>query len=246
MILRPILIIVMLVLPFQAIANDKLVRVFAPETLVETGLLKHILPRFSLKTQVRVEFTTIDSADLALGDAGKPAFQGPNQVWKLDVLSPDHLGTKRLVDWMLSEVGQRTIASFAPDGVALFGAPQATVTETVEVALDGDAVLGHKVSRTKCARCHGVDEATKGWGIGSTPSFGVLRALDDWEDRFAAFFVLNPHPAFTQIEDITEPFPIDRPSPIAPVELTLDELEALLAYVSAMDAADLGKPIEHQ
>ena len=116
----------------------------------------------------------------------------------------------------------------------------------VEVALDGDAELGHKVSREKCTRCHAVDSATKGWGIGSTPSFGVLRSLDDWEGRFAAFYALNPHPAFTQIEDITEPFPMDRPSPIAPIELTFDELQAMLAYVAAMPAADLGKPLDHQ
>jgi hypothetical protein len=74
----------------------------------------------------------------------------------------------------------------------------------------------------------------------------VLRALPDWEQRFAAFYVLNPHPAFTQIADVTDPFPIDRPSPIAPIELDLDELEALMAYVTAMPAADLGDPLEHQ
>ena len=34
------------------------------------------------------------------------------------------------------------------------------------------------------------------------------------EDRFDAFYTLAPHPAFTQIDGVTDPFPIDRPSPI--------------------------------
>ncbi len=240
-------ILLMVVLSGPVLAEDKLVRVQAPQALMDTGLLKFALPRFSLKTQVRIEYVPEGAeADLVIGDTGRAIFQGPNQVWKMDVRSADHPGTKQLADWLASDVGQRTIASYAPDGTALFGPPQAEARVVVEVTLDGDAELGHKVSREKCTRCHAVDEATKGWGIGSTPSFGVLRSLDDWEGRFAAFYALNPHPAFTQIEDVTDPFPMDRPSPIAPVELTFDELQAMLAYVAAMPAADLGKPLDHQ
>ncbi|MDJ0638766.1 MAG: hypothetical protein QNJ20_08030 [Paracoccaceae bacterium] len=240
-------ILLMVVLSGPVLAEDKLVRVQAPQALMDTGLLKFALPRFSLKTQVRIEYVPEGAeADLVIGDTGRAIFQGPNQVWKMDVRSADHPGTKQLADWLASDVGQRTIASYAPDGTTLFGPPQAEARVVVEVTLDGDAELGHKVSREKCTRCHAVDEATKGWGIGSTPSFGVLRSLHDWEGRFAAFYALNPHPAFTQIEDVTDPFPMDRPSPIAPVELTFDELQAMLAYVAAMPAADLGKPLDHQ
>ena len=246
MICRAILLVLTLV-PGLAAANDKLVRLYAPPALVDTGVLKHALPRFSLKTQVRVELVAApDQADLVLGDTGRAVFQGPAQLWKLDIQSGDHPGTTRLSDWLWSDVGQRTIASFAPNGTALFGPPQAETQEVVEVSMDGDAEFGHKVSREKCTRCHAVDDATAGWGIGSTPSFGVLRALGDWEGRFATFYVLNPHPAFTQIKEITDPFPIDRPSPIAPVVLTLSEFEAIMAYVAAMPAADLGKPLDHQ
>ena len=241
------LILLMMVMSGPVLADDKLVRVHAPEALMDTGLLKFALPRFSLKTQVRIEFVPEGAeADLVLGDNGRAVFQGPKQLWKMEIQSADHPGTKQLADWLASDVGQRTIASYAPDGTALFGAPQAETRVLVEVTLDGDAELGHKVSREKCTRCHAVDEATKGWGIGSTPSFGVLRSLEDWEGRFAAFYALNPHPAFTQIEDVTDPFPIDRPSPIAPIELTFDELQAMLAYVAEMPAADLGKPLDHQ
>ena len=83
-------------------------------------------------------------------------------------------------------------------------------------------------------------------GIGSTPSFALLRALSDWPRRFEAFYVLKPHGAFTRIAGVTPPFPIDRPPPIAPVEMSLDELDAILAYVAQMEPADLGAPIRHQ
>ena len=228
-------------------ADDKQVVLHAPAALVETGLMKHILPRFTLKTQIRVRLAeTPDAADLRLGAEGRALFQGGGQVWHLEIVRRDHKGTTRFADWLTSEVGQRTIASYAPDGAPLFGPPEAQAEEVVAVTIDGDATLGHEVSRAKCTRCHAVDDATRGWGIGSTPSFAVLRALPDWEERFTAFFALAPHPAFTQIEDLTPPFPIDRPSPIAPIELSLDEVEALLAYVAAMAPANLGKPLEHQ
>lgn len=236
-------------LPMMALAQQdaRLVRVYAPVTLVESGILKFILPRFSLKTQVRVELvTSAESADLLIGQEGQAIFAGAGETWKMAVQSPDHAGTAKLAGWLTSETGLRTITSYAPDGTPLFGPPQDTVREVAVVTIDGEAELGHEISRAKCTRCHAVDDATRGWGIGSTPSFGVLRALPDWEQRFSAFYALNPHPAFTQIAEITEPFPVDRPSPIAPVEMDVDELEALLAYVAAMPAADLGKPLDHQ
>ena len=83
-------------------------------------------------------------------------------------------------------------------------------------------------------------------GIGSTPSFAVLRALGDWDARFQSFYTLRPHPAFTQVEDVTEPFDPQRPPPIAPLEMTLDDLNEILAYVEAIEAADLGAPLQFQ
>lgn len=247
MMIRHLLIICLTCLPAALWADDRLVRLHAPDALVESGVLKYALPRFSLKTQVKIELVAApDAADLVLGAEGRPLFSGLGQTWAMDVRKPDHVGTGRLADWLLSDIGQRTVASFEVDGVALFGPPGEVAQETVDVSLDGDAELGHQVSRDKCTRCHAVDAATAGWGIGSTPSFGVLRALPDWEARFSAFYALNPHPAFTQITDLTAPFPINRPSPISPIELDFDELEALMAYVAAMPAADLGQPLTHQ
>ena len=71
-----------------------------------------------------------------------------------------------------------------------------------------------------------------------------MRGFEDWESRFAGFYVLKPHAAFTQLEGVTDPFPIDRPSPISPIELTLDELDALLAFIMTIKVKDLGAPLE--
>ncbi len=138
------------------------------------------------------------------------------------------------------------MTGYAPDGQALFTLAEPGEAEVVEVAISGDAELGHEIAHAKCVRCHAVDQATRGWGIGSTPSFGVLRTMSDWEVRFATFYQLKPHAAFTQITDVTDPFPPELPSPIAPIELSPDELQAVLAYVAVMPPADLGKPLEHQ
>ncbi len=240
-------VLAMCLLPMMAWAEDRLVRLQAPDALVETGLLKHILPRFSLKSQVRVQIVGVgEAADATLGDTGTPLFFGIGQTWHLAVANPDHLGSKRFSDWMGSKVGQRAIIGFAPDGEALFGPPQEQKVAVVEVDLDGDAVLGQEVSRRACARCHAVEAKGRMGGIGSTPSFAVLRSLNDWEERFSVFYILNPHPSFTLIDEVTPPFPADRPSPIVPIELTLDELEAVLAYVGSMAAADLGGALVHQ
>lgn len=238
---------ILLLLTSAARADDRLVRLFVPQNLVDSGLTKHILPRFSLKTQVRVELvSTADAADVVINKEGRALFDGLGQTWRMEVRNTGHKGTDRFAAWLLSDVGRRTVLGFAPDGEALFNEPSDKERVVATVTLEGNAVLGQQVAKAKCARCHAVDEAGRKTDIGSTPSFFVLRSLRNWQDRFEAFYVLNPHPAFTQIEDVTPPFPPDRPSPIVPVELTLDEVEALLAFVSNMQAADLGAPLIHQ
>lgn len=241
------LMILGLLLPLKAGAEERLVRLHVPEALAETGLMRHILPRFSLKTQVKVEMVAANAApDLIFGDEGRALFQGAGQVWRIKALSEGHEGAARLVKWLRSDVGQRTVLGFAPGGETMFSAPQVAVVETVAVAPSGDVALGLRVSREKCGRCHVVAKGAGFAGIGSTPSFAVLRSLPDWEGRFAAFYALNPHPAFTQIEDVTEPFTEERPSPIAPVTMTMKEVEAIMAYVTGLSPADLGAPLEHQ
>ena len=80
--------------------------------------------------------------------------------------------------------------------------------------------------------------------IGSTPSFALIRSFPDWDSRFQAFFALNPHPAFTIVEGVTEPFAASRPPAIVPVKLTLEELDSILAYVETIAPAELGTPLQ--
>lgn len=112
------------------------------------------------------------------------------------------------------------------------------------VAAEEDWGEGEKLTFLNCGRCHVIGSRNRMGGIGSTPSFMVIRTWEDWEDRMKAFWTLNPHPAFTQIEGVTDPFPPARPSPIHPIELTLDEVERILRYARSVQPADLGGAVE--
>ena len=111
------------------------------------------------------------------------------------------------------------------------------------IAMAEDYAPGEKLTLFHCGRCHVINERNKYGGIGSTPSFGALRTLEDWEDRMRAFYALAPHPAFTQIEGITEPFPINRPSPIYPMELTEAEIETIIEYTRTIPPKNLGNEV---
>lgn len=69
----------------------------------------------------------------------------------------------------------------------------------------GTALLekGERLVRQHCTRCHVVGDLNKYGGIGSTPSFGAIKSLPDWQDRFAAFWSLLPHPSVVQIEGLS-------------------------------------------
>jgi hypothetical protein len=58
--------------------------------------------------------------------------------------------------------------------------------------------------------------------------------------------MLNPHPAFTQVLDVTEPFSTNFPSPIVPIEVTLEDIEDIVAYVAGIVPASLGPPMQSQ
>ena len=111
------------------------------------------------------------------------------------------------------------------------------------VAAAEEYAPGEKLTLFHCGRCHVINERNKYGGIGSTPSFGALRTLDDWEDRFDSFYALAPHRAFTQVEGVTEPFPIHRPSPIHPMELTVEEIETIREYTRTIPPKNLGAEV---
>lgn len=239
-------------------AQDRQITLAAPQALADSGLLAFVLPRFSLKTGIRIQVQPdAESADVILTPADTIGAGGSERktrrafheaagdgIWRVvgDGVEDSH--SMRFVDWLLSDVGQRTIDSF--EGGAVYVASAGSVEVAEAAPIDGDVVLGEKLSLTLCGRCHVIGEINRMNGIGSTPSFGALRAIADWQYRFEAFYVLNPHPSFTQVKDVTPPFDARLPSPIAPVEMTLDDLDAILAYVSAIEPMDLGAPVKAQ
>ncbi len=99
---------------------------------------------------------------------------------------------------------------------------------------------GEELTLMNCGRCHVVSPKNRMGGIGSTPSFAVLRTFPDWEDRMKAFWTLRPHPSFTQIEGMTEPFPEHLPAHVHPIRLTLQDLDAIIRYARTVEPADLG------
>jgi hypothetical protein len=220
-----------------------------PAALQVSGLMRHILPRFSLKTGVWIIMVVeSDAADMVFTSEpiGMPVFEGPTTVWYLKAVDSTQVAGQRFEEWLRSDIGLRAVTSFERDGVALFTAASRAQPVAAKIQFSGDALLGAKLSAVQCSRCHVVSEATRMTSIGSTPSFFLLRALEDWDLRFLSFYALNPHPAFTQIAEVTDPFDPARPSPIVPVEITIDELEAIVAYVSGLPPADLGPALVHQ
>ena len=228
-------------------AQSKSFSLSAPPELVESKFLKHLLPRFSLKTGIRIPIQDT-GADTVLNDEarGIALFDQGDTRWHLESTAGDNEYIEKFISWIKSDVGARTITAFKPKTGAGFAPAGTRAVEVEEVTFDGNIDEGEKLSLYHCGRCHVVNEKNRMNSLGSTPSFAMLRTLGDWSDRFGAFFVLNPHPSFTQIEDVTEPFDPSRPSPIAPVEMTLDDLDAILAYVSKIKPAELGAPVKHQ
>lgn len=216
----------------------------APPEVSDSGLLQHILPRFSLKTGIRVMADETGVMSLTPASPGEPVFSRDGVIYHIRI--EDDARQIRFKDWLLSDIGKRTIESFVPAQGTPFSASFDVAADIEDAAVDGDSILGEELSLTHCGRCHVVGPKNRMNGLGSTPSFAVLRAMPDWSERFQAFFALNPHPAFTQIEGVTPPFDPQRPSPIHPVEMTLDDLEAILAFVSVIRAANLGAPLQHQ
>lgn len=233
-------------LPVLASADDRRVAFYADPVLVDSGVIAFVRPRFSLKTQIAVDLVTDpEQADLRLGAEGTPLFAGLGAVWHMDMARPTP-AAERFATWFRSDVGQRTVMGFAPEGTPLFSDPPEVTVSQAPTAVSPEALRGKALALEKCGRCHGIDPARSDFTLGSTPSFMVIRSLPEWEDRFIAFYALKPHPAFTQIDEVTLPFPADRPSPIVPIHLTLEDVDAILAYAATLAAADLGGALQHQ
>jgi len=108
------------------------------------------------------------------------------------------------------------------------------------MAEDAVMLAGKKATVFHCGRCHVVPGGNPFGSIGSTPSFAVMRNYAEWRARFAAFYTEPPHVAITQIEGVTEPFDPSRPSPIAPMVMTEEDVAAIIAFVETIEPKDVG------
>ena len=219
-----------------------------PAAMVEAGFHKQILPRFKFKHRITVTPVTEGEADMAFGPEGSRVFQSiDGDEVRLAVLTEDETRSAEaatFLEWLKSTSGRAAIEGFQPDGVPVYTTEVAVVVVEAPEEFDGDTAIGSRLALVHCGRCHVVDKRNRMGGIGSTPSFAALRGRDNWPDLFRGFYVHNPHPSFTQVDGVTEPFDPNRQIHVAPVEITLDEIEAITAFVALMKPKELGRPVQ--
>ena len=94
---------------------------------------------------------------------------------------------------------------------------------------------GREVVWQHCTSGHVVPDMNLYGGIGSTPSFGAMTWLPDWEHRFEVFHTLSPHPALVKISGLSEQRVPSLPAFVAEIELQIDDIEAILAFVRTLE-----------
>lgn len=114
--------------------------------------------------------------------------------------------------------------------------PLVAATLAAEVAhAEGDAAEGRRIAEQHCSRCHVIGKKDRMGGIGSTPSFPLLRRMDNWRERFETFYVRRPHPVHVRVEGI--PKWSELPSNAAEISLTLTDVDDILAFVEDLPAS---------
>jgi len=214
-----------------------------------SGLIDYVLPRFALKTQIRFDRIPGDG-DLQfrsdVGEFGVPIFQlRDGTVGHLHAarwLQSDPVFV-RFRDWLQSEAGRATFSDYRENGQAIAEPVDLVVEAPIEVVIIGDATAGESLSLTHCSRCHKVDRAAKYSGMDSSPSFHAMRGFDDWFLRFSSFFTVSPHKALI----IVQGSGIEKDESlitIAPIELTMTDINDIVAFVHTLEPLDLGRPIQ--
>jgi len=233
-------------LPVAAAPQETGFGLSGPAALHETGFLRFLLPRFSLKTGIRIALQANNPEAIISTDSGVPLMNGMGQVFYLQTTetdTPRGRKARRFAAWLDSDTGRRTVAQFTIDGAQIFAPIETLQVADTATIFDGNAARGEQFSFANCGRCHVVGDRNRMKGIGSTPSFPVLRSLPDWEERFSTFYARIPHPSLVQLEGVSEPFDPAFPPANQPLWLTLDELEDILTFVSGLAPADLGAPL---
>lgn len=258
------MIIIICVLASLSVAQERNITLLADNVLQENGFLQFLLPRFSLKTGIKIDLVLplgnegiaqdadlLLTRNLPLTSYAVPVavFKGSGEIFYVystiadDIAEEQTARVTRFIDWFTGDIGKRTINQFQVAGEQIYVAVEQIEPEQAQEVFEGDIVTGEALTYANCGRCHVIGWANRMKGIGSTPSFALLRTFPDWQGRFGAFFTLKPHGSFSQITDVTEPFDPSLPPPIYPLEITIEELDDILAFVSTIEPADLGAPI---
>lgn len=127
-----------------------------------------------------------------------------------------------------------------------FGLLSLLPLSAVQAEATGLLKQGETLVRQHCTRCHVVGDMNKYGGIGSTPSFGAIKSLPDWNDRFAAFWSLLPHPSVVRVEGLSPDRSKGLLATTKQIFLTPDEVDAILAYVDTVPVKDLGGGINYK
>ena len=73
-------------------------------------------------------------------------------------------------------------------------------------------------------------------GIGSTPSFPLLRKMRDWRERFGTFYNRRPHPVHVRVEGVRQW--TNLPPNATPFTITQENVDDILAFVEALGKKD--------
>jgi len=100
-------------------------------------------------------------------------------------------------------------------------------------AAAGDREKGRNIAREHCARCHVIGDYNRMGGIGSTPSFPLLRKRADWRERFGTFYNRRPHPVHVRVEGVRQW--TNLPPNAKPFTITQDNVADILSFVEAIN-----------
>lgn len=98
----------------------------------------------------------------------------------------------------------------------------------------GDGQKGREVASTHCARCHVIGDRNRMGGIGSTPSFPLLRRMPDWRLRFETFYNRRPHPVHVRVEGVRQW--TNLPPNAKPFTISQENVDDIVAFVETLDS----------
>lgn len=137
-------------------AQEKEITLISDPELKTSGLWSYVLPRFKLKTGIKVHVVygsgSLNSDVLMQRDGTTPVMvRGDGLEFRATLNRASQHGT-RFMEWLVSEVGQRTISAFKVDEQQVFFPAVVEVLEDSQ-PLKGNVLIGEETAIRKCGRC---------------------------------------------------------------------------------------------